>query len=173
MTSKKRLSAALVTTAALAIVSAGVAAGAGPPGVTRATVRLSPGPAFPEGVYRFKRSRQDVLRVWPNADATTLRALSGTLTFTFEHGVYTAVLSGGGTADCRRGEGRYSTKGRTMTARWTSFYGCPLFVASSAPVRLQWTYDGDKLRFRLTDPGPPTVRITWESNPFVRIGGRP
>src|SRR5262245_63853886 len=127
MTSKKRLSAALVTTAALAIVSAGVAAGAGPPGVTRATVRLSPGPAFPEGAYRFKRSRQDILRIWPNANATFLRALSGTVTFTFDHGVFSAVLTGGGTANCRRADGRYSATGRIVTARWTNFHGCPIF----------------------------------------------
>ena len=95
MTSKKRLSAALVTAAALAILSAAVAGGTGSPGAARSMARISPGPAFPEGVYRFKRSRQDILRVWPNADATMLRALSGTLTFTFEHGVFSAALTAG------------------------------------------------------------------------------
>jgi hypothetical protein len=173
MTTKTRLGAALVTAAALAILSAAAASGAGHAGRKSSAASASPKPAFPEGVYRFKRSRQDILRVWPNADPTMLQALSGTLTFTFEHGAFSAVLAGGGRPDCRHGEGRYSAKGRIVTARWTSFDGCPIFEAPSAPVRLTWAYDGKNLRFRLADAGTPSMRVTWESNPFVRIGGRP
>jgi hypothetical protein len=173
MTTKKRASAAVVTAVALAAVSAAVAAGAAPADNARSTASASAKPAFPEGVYRFKRSRRDILRVWPNADATTLQTHSGTLTFTFEHGSFSAVLAAGGVPDCRRGEGRYSANGQIVTARWTNFYRCPIFHAPSDPVRLQWAYDGENLRFRLAEPGRPTDRVTWESNTFVRIGGRP
>lgn len=175
MTSKQRLSAALVTAAALAIASVAVAAGARPPDAARSTAGASPGPAFPEGVYRVKRSRQDVLRVWPNANAAMLRALTGTVTFTFEHGVFSAILTGGGTAGCRRGDGRYSTKGRAVMVRWTSFHECPLFDAPTPGPwhRVAWTFDGDNLRLRLMESAPPAERVTWESNPLVRIGGRP
>ena len=173
MTTKERLSTAVVAAAALAILSAGVAAGAGSSGKARSTTSASPRPAFPEGVYRFKRSRQDILRIWPNADATTLQTHSGTLTFTFRHGALSGVLAGGGRPGCRRGEGRYFVRGGIVTTWWTNFYGCPIWDAPSDPVRLRWAYDGANLRFRLTEPGTPVARVTWESNTFVRIGGRP
>src|SRR5262245_58790249 len=173
MTSKQGLSAALVTGAALAILLAAGAAGVGASEEARSSASKMPAQPFPEGVYRFKRTRGDILRVWPNAGATMLQALAGTLTFTFDDGAFSAVLAGGGTPSCRRGAGRYSAKGGIVTAQWTNFYGCPIFTAPSVPVRLRWAYDGEQLRFRLNGSGAPSVRVTWESNPFVRIGGRP
>jgi hypothetical protein len=124
---------------------------------------------FPEGVYRFERSREDILRVWPNADRSSLQAHRGTVTFTFRRGAFSAVLAGGGTPGCRRGDGRYSVDGQILTTSWTTFHGCPFFEGPTPPLRLRWTYDGTTLRFKLAQPGTPTDHVAWESNPFVRI----
>jgi hypothetical protein len=61
--------------------------------------------AFPQGVFRGKRTDADILRVWPNADAGELRANTATVTFTFKNGTFGIVLSDGGVPGCRRGEG--------------------------------------------------------------------
>jgi TRAP-type C4-dicarboxylate transport system substrate-binding protein len=149
----------------LAIPKGCLASNAGPATAAR-------GAGFPEGVYRFKRTRADILRVWPNADSMSLRFLAGTVTVTFRHGEFDFVLSGGGVPNCRHANGRYSLEGQILTARWTNFFGCPLLDAplSLPPNRLRWSNDGVGLRFRFVQPTSPIGRVTWESNPLVRIG---
>src|SRR5262245_53073303 len=101
MTRCKRLSAALVTAAALAIPTPGAVAAKGTPDTPQ---------AFPEGVYRAKITRDDILRAWPNADDLAFRSLAGTWTHTFRGGSWSQVISTGGMPGCRRVDGRYSVE---------------------------------------------------------------
>jgi TRAP-type C4-dicarboxylate transport system substrate-binding protein len=125
---------------------------------------------FPEGVYRFRRTKSDILRVWPDADTTSIRLLSATETMTFHHGNFSALLSGGGVPGCRHGDGHYTTSGHLLTVTWTDFHGCKYFRTPSDSVTLRWTYDGKALHFRTVGAQRPADHATWEATPFVRIG---
>jgi TRAP-type transport system periplasmic protein len=124
---------------------------------------------FPEGVYRHRRTREDILRVWPNAPAASVRLLAATVTVAFADGRFDFVLSAGGVPGCRHGEGRYSVTGQYLTLKWTSDYGCPLTEVPSPPLRLRWSSDGKALSIRVDRPAFPLDLVTWESKPFVRI----
>ena len=125
---------------------------------------------FPKGVYRFTRTREDMLRVWPNVDKTLARALLATLTFTFRDDTVDLRLSSGGLPGCRRISGRYAVQGRFLTMAWTKDYGCELSTVPSRPIRLRWSSEGISLRFRAVGPLMPLDRVTWETNEFFRIG---
>ena len=124
---------------------------------------------FPEGVYRHRRTHEDILRVWPNAPAASVRALAATVTVAFDDGRFDFVLSAGGVPGCRHGEGRYSVRGQHLTLSWTSDHGCPLTQVPSPPLKLGWSSDGKALSIRVVRPAFPLDLVTWESKPFVRI----
>ena len=130
-----------------------------------------PGPTFPEGIYRFTRTEDDVPRLWPNVNEDLLRLLTGTFTLTFADGRLQVLVSSGGVPG-RQAEGTYTTSGQVLTRRWTTFHGCPLLdlAAGRQPLKLRWSSDGDVLRFRLVEPADRIEYVHWESNPFVRIG---
>jgi TRAP-type C4-dicarboxylate transport system substrate-binding protein len=134
----------------------------------RGTAATSPS-TFPEGIYRFRITHADILRVWPDADATALRAFPGTMTYTFRRGIFNAVGGGSGIPGCHRGDGKYTVSGNTLTVIWTNFHGCRLWPAPSPPVRLRWRYDGSALHFHILGTAEPDDVVTWEAKPFIRI----
>jgi hypothetical protein len=127
--------------------------------------------SFPEGVYRVRRTRADVLRIWPNAGEADLRAFTALATLTFEKGRFDLVLSGGGIPGCRHANGTYSTAGQFVSMIWTDFHGCPKFdgQAPSPPEKLRWSTDTKTLTLRTTGPAFVITRVTWEAKPWVRI----
>lgn len=126
--------------------------------------------AFPEGVYRFRREREDLLRVWPNVDETMARALLGTFTVTFRDGALDVRLSGGGIPGCRRISGAYAVQGRILTVTLRNDYGCALTGLPRPPLKLRWASEGSSLRFRVVGSATPLDRFPWETNEFLRIG---
>jgi TRAP-type C4-dicarboxylate transport system substrate-binding protein len=138
------------------------------------TSQGEPKPAFPQGIFRMKLSKQDILRVWPNADAESIKEATATWTDRFENGAFDVVLSDGGLPACRHLDGRYSVEGALVVARWTDFHGCPGLHApppgGSDPVYLRWTYDGTTLRFSLAKPTDPPDVVGWTASSLLRIG---
>lgn len=126
--------------------------------------------SFPEGVFRQRRTADDISRVWPNVDTKSAHALTATVTVTFADGRFDFVLSAGGIAGCRHGEGVYRVSGRYVTVTWTNDHGCPLTNVPSRPRRLRWSTDGRTLELRVVRPAPPLDVVSWSSKPFVRIG---
>ena len=126
--------------------------------------------SFPEGVYRIKRTQADVVRTWPSATADMIRLLTATVTVDFKDGRLDFRLSAGGIPDCRHASGTYSTKGQTVTVRFTDFHGCPLFDGPGPRTPLRWSTDGKSLRLRVNRPTDGLMLVTWETKPFVRIG---
>ena len=126
-------------------------------------------PTFPEGVFRQRRTRDDVLRVWSNADPQSVLADVATVTLTFSDGRFDLVLSGGGVPGCRHGEGTYKATPRYVTVTFTDDHGCPLTTVPSTPRRLRWSTDGNTLDLRIVRPAPPIDVVIWSSKPFVRI----
>jgi TRAP-type transport system periplasmic protein len=127
------------------------------------------GTAFPEGVFRGRRTGADVRRVWPNADADALRANAATVTFTFKNGTFGIVLSDGGVPGCRHGEGTYSINGHFLTTRLLDAHGCPGVQVPGPPLTLRWSYEDNKLRFRLVQAALPLIHVIWEAVPVERI----
>lgn len=128
------------------------------------------GASFPDGVFRQRRTADDIRRAWPNADPKIVRTLAATVTVTFKDGHFDFVLSGGGVPGCRHGEGVYRVSGRYVTVTWTNDHGCPLTNVPSDPRRLRWSIDGKTLDLRVVRPAPPLDVVTWSSKQFVRIG---
>lgn len=142
------------------------------PKTCRVTTQVAAGgsaSAFPTGVYRFTRKREDLLRVWPNVDETLAHALLATLTFTFRGDKVDLRLSGGGLPGCRRISGRYAVQRRILTMTWTNDYGCELTTVPTRPLNLRWSAEGTSLRFRVVGSVSPLDRATWETNKFFRI----
>jgi TRAP-type C4-dicarboxylate transport system substrate-binding protein len=137
---------------------------------TRASVAAASEPAFPQGVFRGKRTRQDILRVWPNVDSASIKALAAIMTFRFEKGRFDLVLAEGGDEHCRHGDGRYELQGKFLVVWFDDLHGCPGIKTPSDPTTLRWTYDGKTLRFSLAKPTGPLSVATWTAIPFVRIG---
>lgn len=125
---------------------------------------------FPEGVFRARRTRADIRRVWPNAGDQDLRYNVATVTFTFREGAFRLRLTAGGVAGCRQGDGRFSANGQTMVVTLTDAHGCPLPWKLPHKVKLRWSYDGDTLRFRLAQPAYPLDHVVWEAVALTRIG---
>ena len=125
--------------------------------------------SFPEGVFRQRRTGEDILRAWPNAGPKSVRALAATVTVTFTDGRFDFVLSDGGAPGCRHGEGVYKVTPGYVTVTFTDDHGCPLTDVPSTPRRLRWSTDGRTLDLRIVRPAPPLDVVTWSSKPFVRI----
>jgi TRAP-type C4-dicarboxylate transport system substrate-binding protein len=134
----------------------------------RTTTSAGSEATFPEGVYRTKRTRAHILRIWPNAPESFLRENTATMTYTFEDGVFSLVLSNGGAPRCRRGDGTYVAKAEFLTAVVTDVHGCP-DVEVPRRLKVRWWYDGKALRFHVAQPVPPWERTIWEASSFVRI----
>lgn len=126
-------------------------------------------PAFPQGVFRGKRTRAEVLKVWPNAEPSILEGSAATLTFRFVKGAFDLVLSNGGLPGCRHGNGRYKVRGRYVTTWLEDAHGCPGVATPTPRVKLRWTYDGKMLRFATTGPTYPLDVITWAVVPLTKI----
>jgi TRAP-type C4-dicarboxylate transport system substrate-binding protein len=127
------------------------------------------GGSFPEGVFRQRRTSDDIRRAWPNVDPKSVRALAATVTVTFTGGRFDFVLSDGGVPGCRHGEGVYRATSRYVTVTFTDDHGCPITDVPSTPRRLRWSTDGRTLDLRIVRPAPPLDVVTWSSRPFVRI----
>jgi TRAP-type C4-dicarboxylate transport system substrate-binding protein len=124
---------------------------------------------FPEGVYRARRTREDIERVWPNASAKDIRANVATATYTFKRGAFDLRLTVGGLPGCRQGDGRYTVSGQIMTVIVTDVHGCP-GVKVPLRAKLRWSYEGGTLRFRLAQSAYPLDHVVWEAVALTRIG---
>jgi TRAP-type C4-dicarboxylate transport system substrate-binding protein len=134
----------------------------------RTTASAGSETTFPEGVYRTRRTRADILQSWPNAPESVVRAQTATLTWTFKGGAFSHVLTNGGAPRCRRADGTYVPKGVFLTAVVTDLHGCP-GVEVPRRLKVRWWYDGKALRFHVAQPVPPWERTIWEASSFVRI----
>ena len=124
---------------------------------------------FPEGVFRYRLSEQDVLRVLPTIDPGYLRDAVGTFTWTIRDGTISLYQT-----DCQctfhRVAAPYSTNGDLITVRWPKLAANGAeFCASDCVETVRWTFDGEALRF-IPREGVGYDLVFWGARkPWVKI----
>jgi TRAP-type C4-dicarboxylate transport system substrate-binding protein len=122
--------------------------------------------AFPEGVFRFEVTEEDLER--SDIDRDDWVGDTGVFTFTLRDGTFTwtqqsaAGAPGGGVYE---GGGTYTVAGDHLTLDWSD-------TETDQPItaELIWEADGDgSLTFELVETSTPSLRFLYEE-PWIRIG---
>ena len=126
--------------------------------------------SFPEGVYRYRLTEQDVLRVLANIEPRYLKDATGTFTWTIRDGTISLYQT-----DCecsfQRVSAPYTTNGDLITVRWPKLAANGVeFCASDCVETVRWTFDGEALRF-IPLSGIAYDLVFWGARkPWVKIG---
>src|SRR5262245_15357011 len=127
------LAGVVVATALVVVAVAGVLDGGG-------------GSGFPEGVYRYRLTAQEVLRVAPAIPRKLLDDATGTFTWTIRDGTISLVQT-----DCKctisRMKGRYSVDEDNLRVTWPKTVNGVAFCTGTCTDRVRWDFDGKMLRF--------------------------
>jgi hypothetical protein len=127
--------------------------------------------SFPQGVYRYHLTKQDVLDVVPDIGPDYLADAVGTFTWTLRDGVITLAQT-----DCKCTipgvRGSYTVAGDRLTVRW------PLkatngveFCTGKCTETVRWRYDGKALHIEPISPQGYDIVFWGAYKPWRHING--
>ncbi len=142
--------AAIVVVTAAAVIAAAWVVGRG--GEASGDPSATTASGLPEGVFRYRLTKQDVLRVMPDIGLRLLTDATGTFTWTLRDGRIFLVQSD---CDCSftRVTGRYTSDGDRLTVHWPRRASNGVeFCSADCVETVAWAFDGEALRIDpLTD----------------------
>lgn len=127
-------------------------------------------PSFPQGVYRYHLTKQDVLDVVPDIGPDYLADAIGTFTWTLRDGAITLVQT-----DCTCTipgvKGRYTVTGDRLTVRWPpkATNGVE-FCTGKCTETVRWRYDGKALHIEPLTPLGYDIVFWGAYKPWRQIG---
>ena len=163
----------VATATAVAIVGAAWALG-DLSGGDSASATTAEKTAFPEGVFRYTMSRDDVLRLDAILPPAAVANSVGTFTWTIRAGTIALAQT-----DCRCTVtgvvGRYSVDvaGKQLTVHWraTTRDGQPFCKGDSCLDTVGWSFDGEALHITPLDGHDQDDLIFWgDRKPWVKVG---
>jgi hypothetical protein len=155
---------AVVAVTALVVIVVARVVGSDSPGEATAAAGT-----FPQGVYRYRLSKQDVMKVVSDISPAALADSIGTFTWTLRDGVITLVQT-----NCKCTipgvKGHYEATAGRLTVRWPHYATNGVeFCASDCVETVRWTYDGAALHIEPLTPAPLDL-VFWGANkPWQRI----
>ncbi len=169
----KRFSSMAVIAAVVAVTAAGVIVGARVVGggeTAPADASATTADGFPQGVFRYRLSKEDVLRVAPQIEPRYLEDAIGTFTWTLRDGVISLVQTD---CDCSftRVDGRYAIEGDRLTVYWPRRASNGVeFCASDCVETVKWAFDGKALRIDPLSERTYDVVFWGVDKPWRQIG---
>jgi ABC-type transport system substrate-binding protein len=143
-----------------------------------------PVPPIPQGMYRFKLSRADVLRFDPHATSTVIQNETGVVTVNLRNGLFSYLTYAPRPMDSPMAVGIYKGHGHEVSFQiqrpapgsvLVGLDGSGVFRVPAA----RWQFDGDALHFKLQDCGKLSrtqcegIRAIYEAHPWVKVAHLP
>ena len=124
---------------------------------------------FPQGVYRYRLTAKEVLRVTPGLPARFLKEAIGTFTWTIKDGTISLAQTG---CQCSFAHvsGKYTVAADRLTVRWPKLVANGVdFCSGDCTDTVRWSSDGAVLRF-VPVSGDRFDAVFWGAGkPWVKI----
>ncbi len=134
---------AVVAVVAFGVIGAARLLGSDEPGTSNAAPQATG--QFPEGVFRYRLSKQEVLRVIPDIQPRYLADAVGTFTWTLRGGVISLAQTGCA-CSIPNVVGRYTIDGDRLTVSWPPRAPNGVeFCSGDCVEEVRWTFDGAAL----------------------------
>jgi len=126
------------------------------------------GSGFPEGVYRYRLSAAEVLRIAPAIPHELLGDATGTFTWTIRDGTISLVQT-----NCKctisRISGRYTTDEHDFTVTWPKKVNGVDFCSGPCTDHVRWRFDGKALRFEPVSKDLDVAVFWGAGKPWVKV----
>ena len=125
---------------------------------------------FPEGVFRYRLSRREVLRVVPDIAPRYLADAVGTFTWTLRNGVI-SFRQTGCVCSIPSAAGHYTIAGDRLTVRWPPLASNGAeFCSVDCVETVRWTFDGTALHIHPVSRKGLDVVFWGADQPWRQIG---
>lgn len=126
--------------------------------------------AIPEGVYRYRLTKDDVLALVATLDPGLLEEAIGTFTWTLRDGTISLEQT-----DCQcslgRVAGRYTATPSQLTVQWPAkAENGEEFCSGNCVETVDWRFDGKALHITPTSPERLELVFWGGRRPWVKIG---
>lgn len=144
-----------------------------PPVTTTEVAVPSPAPAsdaFPQGVYRYRLTKADIIALDPTLPAVAVSDAVGTYTWTVRNG---RIAFRQTDCDCSltHNAGQYRLDGKAVLVRWpTTWPDGTAFCGENCIDKLGWSFDGKALHVTPATPDRYALIFYGARKPWVKVG---